>query len=96
MIFVVPFCISIPESEARYRDALSKMVSEPSLEEAFALSGLEGEGREVERVSLAPVRDAASALPVNTNKSSKATKNNAFDKNFIHLPFKPILTSVVK
>lgn len=96
MIFVVPFCISMPESDARYRDALSKMVSEPSLDEAFALNGLDGEGREVESVSLAPVSDAASILPVIAKKIRKATRNNTLDKNFIHLPFKTILTCVVK
>jgi hypothetical protein len=86
-MLVVPFCISIPESDARKREPLSKMLREPSEEEAFALNGLEGEGREVESVSLTPVREEASAFPTTEKKRIKTTRINARHANFIHRSF---------
>lgn len=62
-VLPVPCWMRFPESEAKKREPLLKILSAPSLEEAAALNGLEGEGRDVESVSLAAVRDAASLLP---------------------------------
>lgn len=86
-MLAVPCRIRIPESDAKYLEPLLKTESAPSEEDAFALRGLDGEGREVDKVSLADESDAASTFPENRKKTAKTTTKIAFFKNFMHLLF---------